>query len=95
MPYFSTMLYNKFLERVVLPLVDTIRGTNYMPELKNWRNNLANLSKERLLLLQENNLRNLLLHATANVPFYKQFAGEFTGNVHEDIKKLPVIKKAC
>ena len=94
MPYFSTMLYNKFLEGLVLPLVDTVRGTNYMPELKNWRNNLAHLSKEKLLLLQENNLRNLLLHATANVPFYKQFAGEFTGNVHEDIKKLPVIKKS-
>jgi phenylacetate-CoA ligase len=87
------MLYNKFLENVVLPLVDTARGTNYIQELKNWRNNFALLSKEMLLLLQENRLRNLLLHATANVPFYQPFAGQLSGNVYDDIKKLPVIKK--
>ena len=87
------MLYNKFLEDMVLPLVDMARGTSYMQELKHWRNRIAPLGKEKLLLLQENRLRSLLLHATANVPFYKQFAGEMSGNVYEDIKKLPVIKK--
>ncbi len=93
-PYFSSMLYNRFLENIVLPLADAARGTNYMRELKHWRNNISPLNKEELVQLQEENLRKLLNHAVTNVPFYKPLAAQMSGNAFEDIKKFPIAKKS-
>jgi phenylacetate-CoA ligase len=82
-------LYNKVLENWVLPLGDSVLGTQYISALKELRI-IQNYSEEELQKLQKQKLENLLVHATNNIPFYQSFSSPSKSRVVD----FPILTKA-
>lgn len=84
---------HKLLENVVIPAADAFMGTNFMSELKHWRNHIGKLDRQQLKQLQQEKLEKLLEHATANIPFYRLQNIQLTGSPYTDIKQFPILYK--
>ncbi len=82
--------YNSLLENIVLPIGDSVLGTQFISTLKRWRA-IQYLSEQQLQQLQQQNLSKLLNHAILNVPFYKSFQN---GSDEPSLKDFPVLTKA-
>jgi phenylacetate-CoA ligase len=84
---------NKFLEKWIIPTADAFLGTNFISELKFWRNHIANLSAVELQALQKQKLQSLLQYATTTIPFYKNLGITLTDNPYQNIKHFPILYK--
>lgn len=82
-------LYNHFLENAVLPLGDTLLGTQYISTLKELRS-IQHLSESGLEELQQKKLSNVLTHAVNHIPFYKILR---KGNEAPSISDFPIMTK--
>jgi phenylacetate-CoA ligase len=90
-------LYTSFIDQIVEPIYDLIRGTSrhvYGRELRKtqW------LARSELEDIQRRNLCNLIKHAYETVPFYHRVFDErgLTSkdiNSVEDLRKLPILRK--
>ena len=87
------MLYNSFVENLVLPLGDLALKTDFIKELKFWRNTIDKMSSAELQNMQSERMEKLLQHAVENIPFYKRKEIKLTGNPYNDIKQFPVMYK--
>lgn len=63
------MIWNKFLEKLVLPIGDILNRSYFIKDLKYWRA-VDRLSEDQLHNLQKENLANLLKHATTHAKHY-------------------------
>lgn len=90
----NLMTRNTILEKLFLPVADIFLRTNFISELHNWRNNLHKLNKQQLENLQTERLKNLLKHATTNIPYYKNLSVTLSENPFEDIKQFPILYKS-
>jgi phenylacetate-CoA ligase len=87
------MIYNKILERIILPLGDLLLGTNFIKHLNYWRH-VQRMSHDELKALQKQNLQKLLCYATSEVAFYKSLdLKQENLQVVDYLKKFPVINK--
>lgn len=81
-------------ENIFLSLGDTLLGTNFVRELKNWRK-LESYNREEITHLQNRRLEELLTHTVKNIPFYKHLETTLSNKeVIDWIKQFPVMKKA-
>ncbi len=87
------MLYNKFLQDVLLPAGDMFFQTSFASHLKFWRNNICTLSSSELMELQKKNLSKVLHHAVNNIPYYSRLHINLSGDCIKDIKGFPVLSK--
>jgi len=87
------MVYNRILEHIILPPADVLLKTNFLSELKKWRNKTAFLNETELLALQKQNLSKLLQHAVLTIPYYRDMGIGLTGDPYTDIKKFPLLTK--
>lgn len=86
------MLYNRFLERVVLPLGDFLTGSIVMKTLRCWRK-ISVSSEEQITELAEEKLRKILNFSVQKVPYYRNIVKECEENPYEWIKHFPIMKK--
>lgn len=85
------MGYNKFLEKIILPIADLYNSSSYITQLKYWRK-VDSFSEEELETLQKKNLEKLLLYTVKNVPKYKTV--NLIGNDPDMwLKKFPILTK--
>lgn len=86
--------YVYLLNKILLPFGDFIIGSTYTKDLKEWLK-YDQCDSESLHLIQQERLRKILMHAQAEVPFYKD---KIKFNPNEDaeqvLKKLPILSKA-
>ncbi|MEP6512814.1 MAG: hypothetical protein ABJA79_03020 [Parafilimonas sp.] len=87
------MLYNKVLENFILPAGDAVFQTNFINELKRWRNDISQLNPEDLAALQKQNLATLLKYGVEKIPYYQRLNIELSNNPYNDIKKFPLLTK--
>ncbi|MFK5889309.1 MAG: hypothetical protein QM486_01105 [Flavobacteriaceae bacterium] len=85
------MSYSKFIKKIVIPLSDIIFNTHYSKKNKYWCK-LDYLSTKELQLIQERNLKELLLHAKNKTKFYKNISLK-GDNPYKWLKKFPVLTK--
>lgn len=85
--------YNRLLEKVILPSGDLLLGTSFISEFKKWCQ-ISLLKEAELGRLSMDNLRNLLVNATANVPYYKKFSYNNSANPIAWLKEFPVVDKS-
>ncbi|MES2780127.1 MAG: hypothetical protein V4651_09560 [Bacteroidota bacterium] len=83
------MLYNLFLEKCILPVVDIIRQTTFMKWLKYWRT-VQHLDEPTLKNLQEQKLSTILNHAIINIPYYQNLRSK----KHLSLNDFPIVYKA-
>ena len=87
----------KLFEKTILPVHHLLSGRNILPHLRNAQKNEW-LSSQDLVALQTRRLRQLLLHAYQNSPFYRQRFLQ-TGLTPDDIQnssdlaRLPALSK--
>ena len=86
------MLYNRLLEKVLLPIGDLLFGTSFTKELKKWRA-IQKLPEEYIFRLQERNLKELLIYATRNIPYYRDQDISFDEDPYKWVKNFPILKK--
>lgn len=81
-------------ENIFLSLGDTLLGTNFVRELKNWRK-LESYNREEIARLQNQRLKELLTHTVKNIPFYKHLETTLRNKeVRDWIQQFPIMKKA-
>lgn len=83
------MLYNLFIEKCVLPVVDLTRQTYFIKWLKYWRA-VQHLDAQSLQQLQEHKLQAILEHATSNIPYYSSLKHK----QNLTLKDFPIINKS-
>lgn len=86
------IMYQKLLENILLPIGDLFNKSTYIKQLKYWRK-VDLLTEKELEDLQKINLREVLVNATKEVPFYKNI--KLTGD--DPVKWLtqfPVLTKS-
>jgi len=90
------MRYNIFINRFIFPLSDMVLGLSINKELKKWRK-LQWLSKDELQTIQHKKLKDLLIHCSHNIPYYKNIADniKFSPNADpvKELKKFPFLDK--
>lgn len=84
------MIYNKFLEKIILPLGDFILKTNYIKWLKYWRR-IDKLTLSEIKNIQKENLK-IILKKAKNIPLYKNVLLEGE-NSEEWLKNFPILTK--
>lgn len=82
--------YRVLLKSVLLPVFDLCLGTSVMRELKRMEREVE-LNEQALLRLQQEKLRNILLHATHKVPYYRDFA--VSEDLIPSLKSFPIMTK--
>ena len=87
------MLYNLFLEKMILPLGDRLIGSSFIRELKRLRE-LDTLSEKALERLQREKLSTLLSHAVKNSPFYAELEAMYDEDPVKFLKKFPIMDKS-
>jgi len=85
-------IYNIFLEKIILPVLDVFVGSSYIKSLKRWRK-IDALSENELDELQKNRLRETLSFASEKVPFYKKLNLIEEINTKDWLQKFPIISK--
>ncbi len=86
------MLYNLFLEKIILPLGDILVGSSFMKELKNLRYQ-DTLTEEQLEQLQKEKLSKLLFYAVNNSTHYAKFKDMYEEDPVKFLKKFPILDK--
>jgi phenylacetate-CoA ligase len=86
-----------FVNRIVIPALDTLGGTELSAHLKSLERSQW-FSPEEIRALQNEKLRALVAHAYETVPLYREFMDEKKLTPHDirttdDLEKLPVIDK--
>lgn len=82
------MIYNLFLEKIILPIGDLFLGTSFIKELINWRKTLL-LSEEELDKLQAIKLENIIKHASNNIKAYQYLSNK----ENLTVKDFPILYK--
>lgn len=85
-------LYSFLLNKIVLPVGDFLFNGNYLKTLKQW-NNYDRLSEEKLLNIQEEQLKKILKYAIKTVPFYQNIKYQETQSPYQNLKNFPVLTK--
>jgi phenylacetate-CoA ligase len=85
-------IYNRVLEKVVLPLGDKVEGGGFMPLLRRYRKEQW-FSAEQLSKLQRERLSTVLEFARTKVSYYDELPASLS-DPYEDIKQFPVLSKA-
>ena len=85
-------MYNKILEKVILPILDVFVGSSYMKSLKRWRT-IDTYSEKELNKLQDASLRKILSLAVSKVPFYKKRNISEELNTHDWLQQFPILSK--
>lgn len=79
---------NSLLEKMILPIGDTILGGSFMAELKELRTMKGELH------IQMQKLKNVLDHATENSPYYRNFHVQKKDDPVEYLRQFPILTKA-
>jgi phenylacetate-CoA ligase len=92
------VIYQGLAKKALLPVLDLCRGRNVAEYWKILESNQW-LKRENLADLQQRKIRALLKHAYENVPYYHRVFKERGLNPNdigtlEDLKKVPILKKA-
>jgi phenylacetate-CoA ligase len=85
-------IQNFVLEKMALPLADGLLQTNFISSLQQYRT-YHNMPLQQLQTLQASKLQHLLLHATTNIPYYKNLGIQLHSNPYNSIKKFPILYK--
>jgi len=85
------MLYNKILEKILLPLGDLLMGTRFIKDLNFWRS-VDQLNEKELDVLQSKNLKKIIIYAVSNTKYYQHITlkGE---NPFSWIQQFPILTK--
>lgn len=83
------MLYNLFIEKCVLPIVDLTRQTTFVKSLNYWRK-VERLDGDGLNQLQQQKLNSVLHHASLHIPHYQSLKGK----QNLSLKDFPILYKA-
>lgn len=83
------MLYNLFIEKCVLPIVDFTRQTTFVKSLNYWRR-IEQLDATALNELQQQKLASVLQHASQHIPHYQSLRNK----QHLSLKDFPILYKA-
>jgi phenylacetate-CoA ligase len=87
------MLRNYILEKIILPLGDTLTKTSYIKQLINYRKE-GSKNKAELIELQKTKLLATLKFAYQNVPYYQQLVIDFSSNdPYQILKQFPIVDK--
>jgi phenylacetate-CoA ligase len=85
------MMYQQFLQRILLPIGDLINNSSFCKDLSFWRKVDA-LSSEELAELQQNNLKKILQHTSSNVKYYSSV--KLTGDKpNKWLQEFPILTK--
>lgn len=84
-------LYNKLLEKIILPIGDLINGSSFIKNLYQWRK-ICKLSEKDISQLSSENLRKILVHSK-NIEFYKKYDIKYSKDPNKWIKNFPIITK--
>ena len=84
--------YRFFLSKCVLPVGDFLFDGNYLKTLKQWRK-YDNFPEEKLLAIQEEELKKILLYTIKNVSFYQNIKYLETENPYQNLKNFPILTK--
>ena len=87
------MFYNKLVENIIFPVGDALLKTDFISQLKYWRNTVVNKSQAELQQMQRDRLTTLLAHTIDKIPFYKNKKIILSGNPFCDIRQFPVMYK--
>lgn len=79
---------NRLLEKMILPIGDTILGGSFMAELKELR------TMKGQLHIQMQKLKNVLDHATENSPYYRNFHVQKKDDPVAYLRQFPILTKA-
>lgn len=85
-------MYPFFLENLILPLGELFFGGGYRKTLKKCRT-YDRYSEAEILKIQEDNLKRILQHAIAAVPFYRSISYDESLSPSENLKRFPVLTK--
>ena len=85
------MFYNKFLEKFALPIGDFINNSQFIKDLRYWRN-VDTYSEKELKQLQASNLKKLLKHAVSKATYYKGIALRGNSPI-EWLSNFPILSK--
>ncbi|MEZ5045886.1 MAG: hypothetical protein R2831_02730 [Chitinophagaceae bacterium] len=87
------MLKNFILEYIMLPLGDKMTKSSFIKNLFLLRK-MDRLSKNELEINQQQKLKNLLIHASQHVPYYKRLNIAKEDDPVSWLKKFPILDKA-
>jgi len=89
-------LYIELINNFILPLSDFVLGLKIQKELAYWRK-LQWYSRDELLNIQQNSLKNMLMHCSNNVSYYKELSKKINfnpdGNPFNELRKFPFLTK--
>ncbi|WP_405605364.1 hypothetical protein [Polaribacter sp. Asnod1-A03] len=85
------MIYNKILEKIILPLGDVILNTSYIKRLKYWRS-IDELSFKEIKKVQESSLKRVLKLASEKSSFYENVKLEGS-NPYLWLENFPILTK--
>lgn len=86
------MIYNKFLEWMVLPFGDLLLGTRYIKTLRAWRS-IQKMSTEQLETMQKERLQALLAYTNKEVKYYAEKNITLQTNPYLSILNFPILYK--
>jgi len=90
-------MYPYIIKKIILPVSDRLLGLSVNNELKKNRY-IQWCSQKELEIMQTNNLKNILLHSSKNVPYYKKIFTEhgleINENIYRDFKNIPFLTKS-
>jgi phenylacetate-CoA ligase len=85
-------IYRYFLTKIIIPIGDLFFGNKYVKTLKLW-NKYDTLSRQKLDLIQEKNLENLIKYTVKNVAFYQSMKYDEAISAFENLQKFPILTK--
>jgi phenylacetate-CoA ligase len=86
------MIYNYFLEKIILPFGDMLTGSSFMKELKTLRKQ-DSMSEKELALLQKKKLKSILAYAVEHSPYYGKYKEKQDNDPVIFLKRFPVLDK--
>lgn len=86
-------IWNKCLEKLILPLSDHILNNKYYSTVQQWRK-IQSYDKDRLEQLQKENLQKLLEYAVNKIEYYKPYAKRHQKDPYVWLKTFPIMYKS-
>ena len=86
------MLYNKLLEKIILPIGDFFVGSIYIKSLKRWRK-IDGYTLEELEELQEKRLAEVLRFSVDTIPYYKHMLLSPKKSAPDWLQQFPILEK--